>query len=254
MLHVAERGTGSHPVVLLHGFLGSGRNMGSLARRWSEQDPRLRLLLVDLPGHGDSPPLAEPTLEAMVAPVVELIEGTQARWVLGHSLGGRVALACRRHLSTPLNVVLLDISPDPTDRQEHSLDAVFRAFLAAPEQAADRHAMADHLRSHNIPEPLVQWLLLNLQRDDGGVSWKVNRDDLRRFSAEASAHSLWDTLGPHGATVCIRGANSDFVSDTTAARLREHGCPVHDVPNAGHFVHADNLPALLDLLSGVPSG
>src|SRR5262245_24605402 len=38
-------GEGEIPTVLLHGFLGSGRNLRSLAAAWSEADPRRRFLL-----------------------------------------------------------------------------------------------------------------------------------------------------------------------------------------------------------------
>jgi esterase len=57
MLSYAIRGSGPQATVLLHGFLGSGRNLGALARRLLEGSPQTRLILPDLTGHGASPPL-----------------------------------------------------------------------------------------------------------------------------------------------------------------------------------------------------
>jgi len=56
---------------------------------------RFRVLLVDLPGHGRSAPLAPYTLEALAAAVAEAVRragGEPPLTVLGWSLGGAVAL------------------------------------------------------------------------------------------------------------------------------------------------------------------
>src|SRR4051794_18842788 len=50
-------GGGDHPTVLLHGFLGSGKNLRTLAQRWSERDSSRVFVMPDLTGHGASPPL-----------------------------------------------------------------------------------------------------------------------------------------------------------------------------------------------------
>ena len=41
-------GAGEAPTLLLHGFLGSGRNLRSLAQGWSARDPGRRFLVLDL--------------------------------------------------------------------------------------------------------------------------------------------------------------------------------------------------------------
>ena len=80
------------PLLLVHG-------LGGAASNWTELAPLLarhrRLLVLDLPGHGGSSPLpSAPTLNPfadVVATVAER-EGMLPAAVVGHSLGGVVAL------------------------------------------------------------------------------------------------------------------------------------------------------------------
>ena len=89
-------GEGPREVVLLHGFLGSGQNLRGLARRWGERAPG-RFLFPDLRGHGTSPPLtADSDLAQLAADVMATAAAagfTPPLTLVGHSLGGRVALA-----------------------------------------------------------------------------------------------------------------------------------------------------------------
>jgi pimeloyl-ACP methyl ester carboxylesterase len=83
-------GEGS-PLLLLHGYGGAAWNFAELAERL----PGRRLIIPDLPGHGDSSPLpAAPSL-AGFADVLAAIceeEGITEVDVVGHSMGGAVAL------------------------------------------------------------------------------------------------------------------------------------------------------------------
>ena len=80
------------PVLLVHGLGGAASNWLALAPLLL---PRRRLLVPELPGHGGSSPLpAAPSLNAYADPLASLLEGEGAApaAVVGHSLGGAVAL------------------------------------------------------------------------------------------------------------------------------------------------------------------
>ncbi|MET0405828.1 MAG: alpha/beta fold hydrolase, partial [Cystobacter sp.] len=95
MLASYQMGEGRRPTVLLHGFLGTGRNLRSLVGAWSAADPSRRFLVPDLTGHGTSPPLSPASsLASMAADVVETARAAGMEGPLdfvGHSLGGRVS-------------------------------------------------------------------------------------------------------------------------------------------------------------------
>lgn len=242
--------------ILLHGFMGAGRNLASLARRWSQQDPSQHLVLVDLRGHGDSPPLPADggDLSLLARDVLTLADHLQMPSpvrLLGHSLGGRVALAARALAPERVGeVILLDISPSPTRGRVTELDRVLEALLAAPQWAPSRAVMRQHFSQRGISRPLTEWLLLSLQRGSDGVWWKVDRDRLRQLHTRAGRVDLWDALrlAPQN-TWCIRGELSGFVPDAEVERLRAAGARVDTIGDAGHFVHAQQLEALVQLLT-----
>jgi pimeloyl-ACP methyl ester carboxylesterase len=80
------------PVLLVHGLGGAAGNWVALAPLLL---PERRLLVPELPGHGGSSPLpAAPSLNAYADPLAWLLEheGAPSAAVVGHSLGGAIAL------------------------------------------------------------------------------------------------------------------------------------------------------------------
>ena len=81
------------PLVLVHGLGGAASNWLALAPLLV---PGRRVLVPELPGHGGSEALpAAPNLNVFADRIAELaeLEGCARRPVVGHSLGGAIALA-----------------------------------------------------------------------------------------------------------------------------------------------------------------
>jgi pimeloyl-ACP methyl ester carboxylesterase len=77
-------------LLLVHGFGGAAWNFDELAPFLTGR----RLLIPDLPGHGGSAPLPAPSIAGFADVLADLLdaEGIDEADVLGHSLGGVVAL------------------------------------------------------------------------------------------------------------------------------------------------------------------
>jgi pimeloyl-ACP methyl ester carboxylesterase len=105
VIRTFEGGEGP-PLLLVHGFGGAAWNFTELAPLL----PGRRLIIPDLPGHGASSPLPAPPLAGfadVLAQIVEeqLLDGPVD--VLGHSLGGVVALRlAERHPKLVRRLVL----------------------------------------------------------------------------------------------------------------------------------------------------
>ncbi|MEM6274310.1 MAG: alpha/beta hydrolase [Myxococcota bacterium] len=249
------RGEGSQPVALLHGFMGSGRNLSSLARRWADRQSELRILIPDLTGHGGSPSLPEPPqLEDLARDLIALLLatfGSKPAKLVGHSMGGRVALLARILAPERVSAVtLIDIGPSPMDRPAGELDPVVSALVSAPSSGPSRDVFRRHFSEAGIGTALTDWLLMNLARTDSGeLAWRIDRSALGRLEVNSRDLDLWPAVAM-GPTVCVRGGRSPFVGDTDAGRLEAEGVEVHTIPKAGHFVHVDAQPELVDVLCG----
>ena len=93
-------GTGPRAMFLLHGFLGSARNLASLARGLAQRVTACSVIALDLTGHGDSPALPpRPDLAAIAHDALDTARalGTPPPWTLiGHSLTSRCSTSRRR--------------------------------------------------------------------------------------------------------------------------------------------------------------
>lgn len=94
-LNVVDAGKpDGQPVVLIHGFMSSRHQWDLNLERLGAE---LRTVLVELPGHGDSPAPADPASYAPPS-VLGAIDEIRQRldierwWVVGHSMGGAVGI------------------------------------------------------------------------------------------------------------------------------------------------------------------
>src|SRR5437879_732681 len=95
-LVVAKERTPERWMLFLHGIFGRGGNWRTIAQRWVTAHPRWGAALVDLRMHGRSTGIRGPHTVAAAARDLRALEERLAggvRGVLGHSFGGKVALA-----------------------------------------------------------------------------------------------------------------------------------------------------------------
>jgi pimeloyl-ACP methyl ester carboxylesterase len=248
-------GDGPRALILLHGFLGSARNLAALGGLLVAGDPRLTVWALDLPGHGASPPLPPAadlatTASAVLATARALgLPGPLA--IVGHSLGGRVALSAGRVEPAALSeIVLLDISPGPFRPETSEMAGVVPALLAAPERGPTREAFRQPLRAAGLSETLCDWLLTNLGPEAGGYRWRIDRPALAAFIGRANAEDLWGAVEdarPYRVRA-IRGGRSPYLPDADIRRLVAGGCPVQTLAGAGHLLHVERPRELADQL------
>jgi esterase len=242
-------------VLLLHGFLGSGKNLFTLGKKLSEQHPTLSIIVPDLTGHGTSPSLPDDaSLADLARDVLTLLQDRPGPyWVIGHSLGGRVALRLSELSSKLARVALLDISPSPLLLAQSETHLVTKILLRAPSYAPTRETFRTYLREAGLSEALNNWLLMNLILREEQYVWRIDRAALAKLLDNMNQEDLWsaaEALARQDKLWSINGAESLYVSHEDALRLFQVGAHVKTLPNAGHFVHVDALDALLLSLTG----
>ncbi len=253
-LSTLTTGTGPKRTVLVHGLLGSGRSLSGLARAWSARDPSRTFLLPDLAGHGSSGPLPPGVTLRDLARDVRETCGDAPFDLVGHSLGGRVALALLGDSPrTVRTLTLLDIAPGPLGPEVGESATVLDLLAAAPATVPDRESMRRYLGQGGLDARLVEWLLTNLKPSAADYVWRVDAKALREAAPRTNAEDLWPVVEAHDKPIrCIRGGRSPYVGAADVRRLERAGCPVATIDDAGHFLHVDALGRLVELLAGAP--
>ena len=241
-LHFEELGSGPTGVIILHGLFGMGRNWKALATSLSST---YRVLMVDLRNHGASPWCDVMEYPALAADVAVTLEGqfTYPVSIIGHSMGGKVAmaLACiRPELLSHLAVI--DIAPV---RYKPTFDTYLASMLKVNLQTVTRRAEAEKILSETIDDPnLVEFLCLNLKPMDMGkrFEWKINLQAIADNIACIVDFPSFDTnqafLGP---TLFLSGGNSKYVQPFHTAEIRRlyPNSKNMIISDAGHWLHAE---------------
>ncbi len=262
-----EPGPATRSFLFLHGILGSGNNLRSLARRVINADPSWQAVLVDLRGHGRSAlPPPPHTVEACADDVASLAAslGAPARAILGHSFGGKVAMVLGARgdaVGSGLeHVVVVDSLPGarPGGRGSESVLAVLKALDGLPRSFETREAFIDALVSAGLGSDIAAWLAMSLRKSGGAHVLGLDLGAMRALLDDYFAAELWPALDharavPGGARWhLVIGDRSPVFSDEDRAharRLAAEGRATLDVLPAGHWVHVDDPEGLLRVVS-----
>lgn len=265
---------------ILHGVLGAGHNLRSFAKRVTEQRPDVQFLLLDLRHHGRSlgapPPYG---LEACVDDLFDLVDdlGRAPRVVIGHSLGGKVALSyARRHESpkpgerlpgafhqgTLAQVWTLDSDPGAQEPGgAHEVQRVLAALKAHPGPFPSRQHAIDAIMSEGRSSGLAQWLATSLDRREGAFVWRFEIDQIELLLADYFSIDEWPFLeglerrraDSNILYDLLLAENSDRWSGSMVDRAQRltgmDRVRVHTLPDAGHWVHVDNPDGLVEIVS-----
>ncbi|MBV9821735.1 MAG: alpha/beta hydrolase [Actinobacteria bacterium] len=243
-------GSSSQPLLLLLHGLGATADVWAgwqplLAERWPG-----RWLAPDLPGHGGSAPLPAYTFEALAAAVRPLVQpGTV---VLGHSLGGVVALALAAGGAPVTAVTGLGIKVAWTGEELAKAQALAQrpaTWFDTRDEAAARHlrvaglagllAADDPATGPGLVAEDGRW---RLALDPGAFA--VGAPDLGELLARSAAITT-----PDGVPASITLARGEHDPMNTDRQLAEYGVPVVTLPGLGHNAHVESPELCLTLLT-----
>lgn len=194
-LHIADSGVGEKCVVLLHGYLESMYVWDDFAPLLT---PSVRVITVDIPGHGISEVKGEVHTMEMVADVLhEMLKSLEIERVtmVGHSMGGYVALAfCARYPEQLDGLVLLSSTPNPDTeakrenrRREIALVRAGKKDTLARVAPEAGFAEQNRRRLRSYIDDLTE--CVHITEDDGivallgGMMERVDQNEMLRKSA-----------------------------------------------------------------------
>jgi pimeloyl-ACP methyl ester carboxylesterase len=244
-------------IVMLHGIYGWGRNWQTIAKALVDARPDYACLLVDLPYHGGSGVGSHELTVTGVA--ADVIDGLRAQSlapdaILGHSFGGKVALAMTRAWSArPLQVWVIDSTPETRAPSGSAWD-MLQAVRALPPRFASRDALVAALTSHGWAPGVAQWMATNLVRDGDAFVWRLDFDVMERLLHNFFSTDLWPIVehpAPGHVVHFVKASQSSAMSDDAVRRADAQPRDrviVHHL-DGGHWIHAESPQAIVDLLA-----
>ncbi|KAL6614122.1 hypothetical protein ACP70R_036392 [Stipagrostis hirtigluma subsp. patula] len=273
---------------VLHGLLGSGRNWRSFSRALASElhnrapSEEWRMVLVDLRNHGKSagikglnPPH---DMSSAARDLADLVQARGWPWpdvVVGHSMGGKVALdfaqSCSRGVygesaALPKQVEqlwVLDSVPGnvKTDNSDGEVEQVLQTLASLPPLLPSRKWVVDHMLSLGFSKSLSEWIGSNLKKDNEHVTWAFDLQaaiDMFNSYREMDYWALLEHPPKDLEIAIVQAERSDRWVPDDVQRLKalsRRECKpdagkvsLHVLPNSGHWVHVDNPKGLLEIM------
>ncbi|MGN8049644.1 alpha/beta fold hydrolase [Curtobacterium sp. 22159] len=236
-LHHEIQGSGPRTAVLLHGMMGSAESWWRITPLLTGRG--LRVIALDLPGHGLSPrhpALSVEDVAAVVTDTLAVESATRPAVAIGHSFGGLVlAAAVASGRLDPERTVFVDgpfSARGGWDRDE--VQAEYEQ-----ERTQRTYAVLRATRPHYS------------ERDCQVEARAADRFDpvtAAGFAAGSGGH--W---APRPGSIVVRADPSQYVDGAAAAELRDAGVQVRSIAGAAHAVwysHFDEFIAALPEVFG----
>ena len=253
-LHVADSGKGDKCVVLLHGYLES-------MYVWDDflplLTPEVRVITVDIPGHGITDSVAElHTMEMMADILHDMLDamGIERVTMVGHSMGGYVALAfCEKYPASLDGLVLLSSTPNADTeqkienrRREIELVRAGKKDMLAKVAPEAGFAVQNRKRFKDYIEDLVEQV--HITDDDGIVALlegMITRKDQNEMLRESAVRQLF-ILGKLDNYISVEAAEA-FIEKNPQAQVAW-------LENSGHMGFIEEPQACAEALLGFIKG
>ncbi len=236
-LFFQEYGAG-HPVIILHGLLGSLDNWHTLSTAFGKS---FRVIAVDQRNHGRSPHSGDMSYKAMASDLLGLSDqlALSSTSIIGHSMGGKTAMQfALDHQDRVEKLIVVDIAPRAYPPLH---DEIFDALNSIDLPSMRSRQQIDQALAERIPDTAVrQFLMKNLSRDaTDEFRWKANVGVLQNSYAELSR--AIDSAKPFANPVLfVQSSRSGYMRESDATDIHRLFPKAEIVSvDAGHWIHSE---------------
>ena len=252
-LHFKKEGEGK-PLVIIHGLYGSLDNWLFISGKLAE---RYTVYSVDLRNHGRSPHDPVHTYETMKEDLALFFDQHELEpaVIIGHSMGGKTAMLFAADYPEKVKkLIVVDIAPKDylaldNESQYHLHRSILLAMMEVDfKRVKSRQEVEDVLAEKIDNSRIRQFLLKNLKSDrhTHQLKWKLNVEALYNYLEEivegGNYHRFEDRIPVTSyPVVFIRGLESPYIKEEDLALIKKiyPEAIVVDIPNAGHWLHAE---------------
>jgi pimeloyl-ACP methyl ester carboxylesterase len=249
-LHFREMGQGT-PLLILHGLFGSSDNWLTIAKQLAAS---YHVFIIDQRNHGQSPHSNIWNYTVMAQDIEDFCIQHQLNeiYIVGHSMGGKTVMKLAELFPKRIKkMMVIDIAPRYYPVHHHQ---ILNALKSIDFNIVNTRKQAEEVL-HNAIEDFGtrQFLLKNIYWiDENKLAW--------RFNLEVIANHIeivGETTPPDLTAICeipvcfVKGEKSDYIKkeDEQLIASQFSNSEILTIANAGHWVHAENPTALLNLIN-----
>ena len=231
---------GGEPLIILHGLFGSGMNWSTLSKFFAQ---RYEVYLVDQRNHGKSPHDDIFNYDVMAADMAQFFvdHDIESASIIGHSMGGKTAIQLALAYPSLVNKL---VAVDMGIKEQPVQDAILQeGLLSLDFDSILTRKAADKAMEAYIPDwGTRQFILQNIHwTADKKLGWRMNVkaiiENIDEIGREIVVHDPYQ-----GEALFVKGALSDYIVSQDIPSLMKAfpKAKIEEIPNAGHWVHADN--------------
>lgn len=194
-------------VLLIHGLYSSSSNWYAIARALD-----CNVIMVDLPNHGRSEWVDEFSYRSLADAIAPLID--KEMYVVGHSLGGRIATILAAENRLIKGLVVVDISPI-TDRKTDRIFTMCHSLFMQHLVEARRTGVEDiqsYLQENGVAEDMCSAVDQAYRQMNIEVVAEKLSQLPKQWNEIMSCHDKITTR-----TLFVRGGASPYITDEVAA-------------------------------------
>ena len=232
------------PLIFIHGLFGSLSNLGMLAREFQNTHT---VIQIDLRNHGKSAHNEQMNYSVMANDVLETLDSLHVDQfsVIGHSMGGKVAMYLALTSTRVDQLAVLDIAPFTYQENHH--DEIFKALFAVEKaQIQTRQQAIEIMRNYIQADMVIQFLLKSFSKGQ----WLFNVEALYNHYQDIISWPNTEHVWQRPA-LFLKGGMSPYISKEqhfTALQQQFPQAKLIEIEQAGHWLHAEKTVQVFEQL------
>lgn len=236
------------PLIIIHGLYGSSDNWVSIGRKLAQN---FEVFIIDQRNHGKSPHSNDHNYELLKEDLLEFMDShsIEKAIIIGHSMGGKTAMFFAADYPERISALIIaDISPrsykDTDSSQLLAHNTIINAMYNIDFYGISSRDEINDILSKSIPEIRVrQFLLKNIKRTKHNeYSWSLNIKAIKYELINIMDGLKNDQPEIIGFPVLfLKGEKSEYIQEKDRAMILNifPFADIETIPNAGHWLHAE---------------
>jgi pimeloyl-ACP methyl ester carboxylesterase len=235
------------PIIILHGLFGLSDNWVSIGKVLAHN---YKVIIPDLRNHGQSPHSSIFNYDAMAGDISEMMDDLElsSAIIMGHSMGGKVAMQfALQYPERTGKLIVVDMSMRQYEERQSQIE-IIKAMMAIDFEKVDSRSEISELLRQSITEEKVRlFIMKNLYRvTRSHLGWRPGLKSIYQ-NIDCVFEAISGDNVYRGASLFIHGDDSEYVLESDISQIHHYfpQAVFKVVPDAGHWVHADNPEGFL---------